>query len=124
MSDKLRESIDTIQLIDQHGHLGIAGYFENSPPEKRIIIAIDPYRTPKESSAGFPYLRKVHYEAYEKIYGFSLQDIDDPGKKYDLIREYHHQRHNLKYLVEKAMDAAGVEILIANTFLHDDLKDN
>ncbi len=123
MTDKLRKSIDTIQLIDQHGHPGIAGYFENFPPEKRIIIAIDPYRTPEESSAGFPYLREAHYEAYEKIYGFTRQVIDDPAKKYDLIKEYDRQRHNIKYLVEKAMDVAGVEILIANTFLHDDLKD-
>ena len=123
MADKLRKSIDSIQLIDQHGHPGFAGYFENFPPEKRIIIAIDPYRTPEESSAGFPYLREAHYEAYKKIYGFSRNDIDDPDKKDDLIIEYDRQRHNLKYLVDKAMAAAGVETLIANAFLHDDLKD-
>lgn len=123
MSAKLRELIDSIQLIDQHGHPGFAGYFENFPPENRIIVAIDPYRSPEESSAGFPYLREAHYEAYEKIYGFSRQDISDPNKKGDLVGEYDRQRNNLKYLIDKAMDAAGVEILIANSFLHDDLKD-
>jgi uncharacterized protein len=123
MTAKLRELIDSIQLIDQHGHPGFAGYFENFPPENRIIVAIDPYRSPEESSAGFPYLREAHYEAYEKIYGFSRKDISDPNKKEDLVREYDRQRNNLKYLIDKAMDAAGVEILIANSFLHDDLKD-
>ncbi len=122
MTDKLREFIDNIQLIDQHGHPGFAGYFENFPPENRLIIAIDPYRHPEETSNGFPYLREAHYEAYEKIYGFSRQDINDPGKKDDLVREYDQQRNNLKHLIDKAMDAAGVETLIANSFLHDDLK--
>jgi hypothetical protein len=123
MNNHLREVIDSIQLIDQHGHPGFAGYFENFPPENRIIVAIDPYRSPEESSAGFPYLREAHYEAYEKIYGFSRQDVSDPKKKEDLAREYDRQRHNLKYLIDKAMDAGGVETLIANSFLHDDLKD-
>lgn len=121
MTDKLRKTIDDIQLIDQHGHPGIAGYFESFPPEKRILLATDPYRSPEESSGGFPYLREVHYEAYQKIYGFSREDIDNPEKQNDLTREYDRHRHNLKHLVDKAMDAAGVEILIANSFLHDDL---
>ena len=122
MPDKLREAIDSLLIIDQHSHPGIAGYFENFPPEKRLIMAVDPYRTPEESSAGFPYLREAHYEAYEKIYGFSRQDIDNPHKKDDLVREYDRQRNNLRYLIDKAMDAAGVEILIVNSFLHEDLK--
>lgn len=122
MPDKLREAIDSLLIIDQHSHPGIAGYFENFPPEKRLIIAVDPYRTPEESSAEFPYLREAHYEAYEKIYGFSRQDIDDSAKKDDLVREYDRQRNNLRYLIDKAMDAAGVETIIVNSFLHEDLK--
>lgn len=122
MTDNLREMIDSIQLIDQHAHPGFAGYFEDFPPEKRILIAIDPYRNPKDSSAGFPYLREAHYEAYQKIYGFSREAINDPTQKDDLIREYDRQRNNLKHLIDKTMDAAGVEILIANAFLHSDLK--
>jgi predicted TIM-barrel fold metal-dependent hydrolase len=122
MPDKLREAIDNLLIIDQHSHPGIAGYFENFPPEKRLIIAVDPYRTPEESSAEFPYLREAHYEAYEKIYGFSRQDIDDPRKKDDLVREYDCQRNNLRYLIDKAMEVAGVETLIVNSFLHEDLK--
>ena len=122
MTDNLREMIDSIQLIDQHAHPGFAGYFEDFPPEKRILIAIDPYRNPKDSSAGFPYLREAHYEAYQKIYGFSREAINDPTQKDDLIREYDRQRNNLKHLIDKTMDAAGVEILIVNAFLHSDLK--
>lgn len=122
MTDKLRKFIDDIQLIDQHGHPGFTGYFENFPPEKRIILATDPYRSPQESGS-FPYLHEVHYEAYKKIYGFSREDIDNPDKQNDLIREYDRLRHNPRYLVDKAMKASGVEILIANSFLHDDLKE-
>jgi predicted TIM-barrel fold metal-dependent hydrolase len=122
MPDKLREAIYSLLIVDQHSHPGIAGFFENFPPEKRLIIAVDPYRTPEESSNGFSYLREAHYEAYEKIYGFSRGDIDDPNKKDDLVREYDRQRNNLRYLIDKAMEAAGVEMLIVNSFLHEDLK--
>lgn len=67
-------------------------------------------------------MREAHYEAYQKIYGFSREAINDPTQKDDLIREYDRQRNNLKHLIDKTMDAAGVEILIANAFFHSDLK--
>jgi predicted TIM-barrel fold metal-dependent hydrolase len=122
MTDSLRELIDGIQLIDQHAHPGFAGYFEDFPPERRVLIAFDPYVSPEESSSGFPYLREVHYEAYLKIYGFSREVINNPLHKDDLVSEYDRQRNNLKHLIDKTMDAAGVEFLISNSFQHNDLK--
>lgn len=124
MTEKLRKTIDDLPLIDQHAHPGLAGFFEDFSPEKRVITAIDCYRTPEESCSGFPYLREAHYEAYEKIYGFSRQAIDDPAQKSDLMREYDRQKNNLKYLIDKTMDVAGVETIIASSFLHHDLKNN
>jgi hypothetical protein len=122
MTDNLRELINTIQLIDQHAHPGFAGYFEDFPPENRVLIAFDPYLNPEDSSTGFPYLRDVHYEAYRKIYGFSREAINNPLQKEDLASEYDRQRNNLKHLIDRTLDAAGVEFLIANSFLHNDLK--
>lgn len=122
MTDNLRKLIDGIQLIDQHAHPGFAGYFDDFPPENRVITAFDPYINPEESSAGFPYLRETHYEAYRKIYGFSREAINNPLQKEDLVSEYDRQRNNLKHLIDKVMDASGVEFVITNSFLHNDLK--
>ncbi|MFO7570857.1 MAG: hypothetical protein R6W75_13795 [Smithellaceae bacterium] len=122
MTQSLRQAIDAIRLIDQRAYPGLAGFFEDFPPEKRVLKAMDHYRTPEEACAGFPYLREAYYEAYEKIYGFGRDATHDSSRKNDMIREYDCLRNNLKALVDKAMDAAGVDILMANSFHHHDLK--
>lgn len=124
MTKKLRESIDKISLIDQHAYPGLAGYFEDYPPENRILTAHDTYLNPINSHAAFPYLREAHYEAYEKIYGFSREDINNPAKQNDIVIEYDRQRNNLRYLIDKVLDAAGIETLIAASFLNPDLRNN
>jgi predicted TIM-barrel fold metal-dependent hydrolase len=121
MTDNLRGLIDGLKLIDQHAHPGFAGYFEDFPPENRIILATDSYRTPENSGADFPYLREAHYEAYEKLYGFSREDINNPAKQDTLVIEYDRQRNNLKHFIDKVMDVANVELLIVDSFLNYDL---
>ncbi|OGP68094.1 MAG: hypothetical protein A2V69_03815 [Candidatus Portnoybacteria bacterium RBG_13_40_8] len=124
MTKKLRESIDKISLIDQHAYPGLAGYFEDYPPENRLLTANDTYLNPNNSHADFPYLREAHYEAYEKIYGFNREDINNPDKQDDLFTEYDRQRNNLRYLIDKVLDTAGIETLIAASFLNPDLRNN
>ncbi|EAX48900.1 amidohydrolase 2 [Thermosinus carboxydivorans Nor1] len=119
---RLRTTINTIQLIDNHGHPGFAEFFEALPHEQRIPFAVDTFKTPEESAAGFPYLRDLHYEAYEKFYGFTKSDIQDATKREELARRYDLARRSPGQLVDKIMKAAGVELLLANIALPDSLK--
>ena len=67
MYSRLRQEIYNIQIIDNHGHPGLAEglnelpYSENAP---RMVFAEDVYKTPQESSRGFKYNEELHYEAY------------------------------------------------------------
>lgn len=121
MYKKLRNTIDKLKLIDNHAHPGFAEYFESLPEENRVSFAVDNYKTPRESSP-FPYLRDLHYEAYEKLYGFSRKEINNSEKKKDLAKKYEKRRYQLQNLVDDAMEAAGVETLIANFVLPDSIK--
>lgn len=123
--EKLREMIDSIQIVDDHGHPGFASYFEKVPKEARIAFAVDPFRTPPETSQGFPYLENLHYEAYEKIYGFSRQDLLDGSKRQALAEIYEQRRkEHLAEQVIRSMDLGGVETLLVNYVMPEELKGN
>lgn len=122
MYDRLKREIETIKIIDDHGHPGFTEYFEALPPDQRIAFAVDPYKTPEEVSAGFPYLRDLHYEAYEKFYGFSKSDIQDVAKRNELAEQYAVKRKNISILIDQIMEEAGVELLLANIALPKSLE--
>lgn len=122
MYDRLKHEIETIKIIDDHGHPGFAEYFEALPTDQRIAFAVDPFRTPEEVSAGFPYLRDLHYEAYGKFYGFSKSDIQDAAKRNELAEQYNLKRKNSSELIDRIMDEAGVELLLANIALPKSLE--
>ncbi|WML37146.1 amidohydrolase family protein [Clostridium sp. OS1-26] len=122
MYKNLREIIDNIKIIDDHGHPGFAEFFEGIPQEKRVAFAVDTFKTPKEISNGFPYLEQLHYEAYEKFYGFSKEDIDNTENMEKLQIKYDERRKDLNKLMDKVMEEAGVEALIANYVIPDKIK--
>lgn len=122
MYTALRNEIDTIQIIDNHAHPGFALYFDSIPQQFRTPLAVDGFKTPSESSAGFPYQEALHYEAYEKLYGFSRADIDNPDKRTELSSVYEEQRNNLPSFIDKAMDQGGVEKIIVNFVIPKCLK--
>lgn len=122
MYDRLRTAVDTIKIIDDHGHPCFTEFFENVPAEQRIAFAVDPFKTPEESSAGFPYLRDLHYEAYEKLYGFSKEDIKNPGKREELSTAYEQKRKHMGEFIDEIMELAGVEALLVNFVMPDSLK--
>jgi uncharacterized protein len=124
MYDRLKNAIEAVKLIDNHGHPGFAEYFAALPAERRIAFAVDSFKTPEEVSAGFPYLRDLHYEAYERFYGFTRQEIQDSANRENLAEEYAAKRKNLGSLVDQIMAAAGVDLLLANIVLPESLKNN
>lgn len=118
----LRKIIDNIKIIDDHGHPGFAEFFEEIPEEKRVAFAVDNFKTPKEISNDFPYLEQLHYEAYEKFYGFTKEDIDNIENREKLQIKYDERRKDLNKLMDKVMEEAGVETLIANYVIPDKIK--
>lgn len=89
--------------------------------DQKIAFAVDPFKTPEESAAGFPYLRELHYEAYEKLYGFTQGDIKDPGKREQLAAAYEQKRKNMGEFIDQIMDLAGVETLLVNYVMPESL---
>lgn len=122
MYTKLRTEIDSIKIIDDHGHPGFATFFESIPEENRVGFAVDVYKSPEESNSSFPHLIDLHYEAYERLYGFSRKDINDPKKRDEIIKEYDNKRKDLASFIDIVMEEAGVETLIANYVIPDCLK--
>lgn len=121
MYKNLKQTTDNIKIIDDHGHPGFAEYYEGVPKEKRVAFAVDTFKTPKEVSNGFTYLEQLHYEAYEKFYGFSKYDIDNPEKRNELQNKYDEKRKNLSSFLDEVMEAAGVETFIANYVIPDNI---
>lgn len=119
---KLRDTIDDISIIDDHGHPGFAEFFETVPENKSIAFAVDKYKSPKDSSAGFPYLEDLHYEAYEKLYGLSKKELDNPGNLEEITNIYEIKRKEIRSFIDDIMDKSGVETLIANYAIPDSLK--
>lgn len=124
MYKKLKEAIENIKIIDNHGHPGIMEYFEQFPPENRIPIFADPFRTPEEIAGGLSYIRDLHYEAYEKLYGFTKKDLQDPNKKPELAAQYEKKRKDLRNFADQIMELAGVELYLVNFAMPESLKGN
>jgi len=124
MYDKLKQVIETIRIIDDHGHPGFALFFESLPEDQRIPFAADPFKTPEETSGGFPYLTELHYKAYEKFYGFSRAAIQNPGDRDDIAQQYDEKRKNIASWIDQILDESGVELLMANIALPKSLQDN
>ncbi len=124
MSDRLRQAISATPLIDHRAFPGWAGFFEDFPPEKRVLTAIDTYRSPAEAGYAFPGTRTFCYDALEAIYGFTRADIDDPAQKERLAREYARRKTDFRALLESALDASGIELMMANSFHCPDIKNH
>lgn len=124
MSDPLRQAIFAMQLIDHRAFPGWAGFFEDFPPEKRVLTAVDAYHSPQDAGYAFPYLRKLCYDALEAIYGFTRSEIDDPEQSKRLAREYSQKRNDFSSLLDAALDASGVEFMMANSFHRPEIKNH
>ena len=122
MYQNLRKAINEIRIIDDHGHPGMTEYYEGLPPQYRMAFATDTFKTPRESGGGFRYLEQLHYDAYEKFYGFSRADIDNPDKREELTKRYHEKRARLSELMDEVMDAAGVETFLVNFVMPDSIR--
>ena len=108
MYDRLKHTIDTLRIIDGHGHPGFAMYFSGLPEERRIPFATDTFKTPEESCGGFPFLRDLHYEAYARFYGFTASEIQDPEKREQLVATLEEKRRAIADWIDELMDSAGV----------------
>lgn len=122
MSAILKREIESIRLIDNHCHPGLALYFDNKPPEKRLAFAVDRFLHPRESRGEFDYQVELHYEAYEKLYGFSRADIDNPAQHPELEKRYQEKRQQTRTFIDQVMAASGIETIIGNFVLPDCLK--
>lgn len=122
MHDRLRNIIETMKIIDDHGHPGFAMYFSELPEDRRIPFATDEYKTPEESCGGFPFQRELHYESYASLYGFERSDIQDLAKRNELAAIYNQKRLAIADWIDDIMDQAGVEVLMANIALPEGLK--
>jgi len=116
MYEKLRKEIDRIKIVDDHAHPGlIMAMKELQMPAEAMFPFDDVYSHPSTQAYGFPYLEELHYEAYEKFYGFSREDIDDPDQKEILAARYEARKTaDIKGLTEEIMAEAGVEYLMSN----------
>ena len=110
----LRQAIEEISIIDDHAHLGLVEYYETFPEDKRIAFVTDVFKTPQECSYGWDYLKELHYEAYEKFYGFSRADLDNPGKRSMLAEAYADKRKDISGFLDVVMQAAKVELVLTN----------
>jgi len=121
---RLKEVIETIRIIDDHGHPGFTKFFESVPENHRIPFAVDPFKTPEETACGFPYLTELHYEAYEKFYGFSKDDIKNLDKREEIKKEYEEKRRDISSWIDQLLDDSGVDILMANIAIPKSLQGN
>jgi len=110
----LKKAIEEIKIIDDHAHLGLVEYYETFPVEKRIAFVTDVFKTPRECSYGWDYLLDLQYEAYEKFYGFSRVDLDNPEKREKLAAAYAKKRENIGDFLDIVMKAANVEMVLTN----------
>jgi hypothetical protein len=127
MYSKLRHEIDKVKIIDNHGHPGLAECIKKiqfSEDAPHFIFAKDIFRTPKESARGFKYTEDLHYEAYEKIYGFRRKEIDNPKNRKKLTEIYEEKRQQMSKEINNIMELSGVDTLIANMGLPESFKKN
>ena len=127
MYETLRRTIDELWLIDDHGHPGITLFSDRMPiPKEDRIPFRDGYRSPAASSSGYRYVEDAHYEAYERLYGWSREYLDDPANAETIAREYEERRLGVRTFIDRVMDAARVEHLMGNLWLPEELegKDN
>lgn len=119
----LRKVIDEIKIIDDHGHPGLfKAIDELGMPEDALFPFKDTFSVPKAQSYGFDYLEELHYEAYEKLHGFTRADLDNPEKHKELAKKYEKQQENLGSFMDEIMEAAGVEYLMVNLAVPESLQ--
>lgn len=120
----LKEAIDNIVIIDDHAHLGLVDYYADFPEKNRIPFVVDLFKTPAETSYGWDYLKELHYEAYEKFYGFSRADLEDPSKRDTLALAYQERRKDLGSFLQEIMAEAKIEKVLTNMRKPQSLADN
>lgn len=89
MYDRLKQVVESVKIIDNHGHPGFAEYFEGLPEEHRVSFAVDSFKTPEEVAAGFPYIRELHYEAYQKLQDLLVWYILRQIVSLDMVVQFH-----------------------------------
>lgn len=123
MYEMLRKSIDEVWIIDDHGHPGITLVNDRTPiPKQDKIPFRDGFRSPAASSSGFRYIADAHYEAYEKLYGWSREYLDDPKNEEEIRRVYEEKRLNVRTFIDEVMAAARVEHLMGNMSIPQELE--
>lgn len=123
MYDILRKAIDEIQIIDDHAHPGITLVNDRTPiPKQDKIPFRDGFRTPAASSSGFKYIEDAHYEAYERLYGWSKEYLDDPQHAEEIQRVYEEKRLAVRTFIDEIMEAAKVEHIMGNLWLPEELE--
>lgn len=122
MYESLKNEVEKVLLIDNHGHPGLAEFFDPYPPEQRLTFAVDKFRHPRDSQGEFDYQVDLHYQAYEKLYGFSRADLDNPAKEAELEFLYQQKRLDTGRFIDEVMAISGIEKIIANFVLPDSLK--
>jgi len=122
MYQRLKEEIENIWIVDDHGHPGITEVSDSypNPPEDKMPFS-DIYVHPRTAARGFAYTEELIYEAYEKFYGFTREQINDPGQE-DVLREiYEKKRLDLGNFIEDVMKESKVEFLMANYHIPESL---
>lgn len=115
MYETLKKIISEIKIIDNHSHPGcFKATDELEMPQDARFPFDDKFSHPSAQAYGFDYLEELHYEAYEKFYGFSREDINNPEKYEELSQIYESKKANMDDLLSDIMKAAKVEYVMAN----------
>lgn len=124
MYQKLRDAIDALWLIDEHGHPGITMAWDKRQdmPEADKIPFRDGYNNPTQSSGGYQYLKDLHYEAYEKLYGWDRRFLDDPANLEQITAVYEEKRLGVRTFIDEIMKASRVEHFMANFYIPEELE--
>lgn len=125
MYERLQEAINSVKIVDHHCHVGIAlaGEQQECPEAARLQFK-DPFSLPKNSkTGGFTYLEELHYDAYEKLYGFTREMLDNPDC-FDKMEKIYtdRRRNNACELVDQALEISGIDYVIGNIALPEVLK--
>lgn len=125
MYKNLKRVIDEIKIIDNHSHPGcFKATDELEMPQDARFPFNDTFSHPSKQSYGFEYLEELHYEAYEKFYGFSREDINNPQKQDELSRIYESKKENMNDFIQKIMKESKVDYLMANLAMPEQLYGN
>lgn len=123
MYKRLRETVDTVAIVDNHAHVGgtLAQDRMDYPAAEKSPTR-DAFMTPGMVSFGFPWLRDLHTEAFELGYGFSADEMTDFSKFKELAGRYEIKRLDVVPTTEFFLKAANVEHVLNANYTPEELK--